>query len=143
MGRSACSRGLLDRAVVFVARVSDRLMGWYIFPLYERGIPGSGENGDGKNIRLKMIPVMPGLVTVFTVYMHFSAFQVTVHSPSQREGVGGRENLDMAGVCYLSPLPTSPRWGEGSERLHRHSLQRPKVGANEFAPTAIRRYEGS
>ena len=42
---------------------------------------------------------------------------VSIHSPSQREGVGGRENLDIAGVGYLSPLPTSPRWGEESERL--------------------------
>ena len=36
---------------------------------------------------------------------------VSVHSPSQRERVGGRENLGMAGIGDLSPLPTSPRWG--------------------------------
>ena len=40
---------------------------------------------------------------------------VTVHSPSQREGAGGRATRWHGDI---SPLPTSPRWGEGSERLH-------------------------
>lgn len=42
--------------------------------------------------------------------------QVIIHSPSQREGVGGRANRWRHRV---SPLPTSPRWGEGPERLRR------------------------
>ena len=50
--------------------------------------------------------------------MALPADPVTVHSPSRREGVGGRENLDFAGIDNLPSLPTSPHWGEGSERLH-------------------------
>jgi len=38
---------------------------------------------------------------------------VAAHSPSQREGVRGREDIEKP----ESPLPTSPRWGEESERL--------------------------
>ena len=51
------------------------------------------------------IPMTPNLTVLKTA------------PPATRERVGGRENLDIAGVCHLSPLPTSPRWGEGSERL--------------------------
>ncbi len=40
----------------------------------------------------------------------FNYLDVTVHSPSQREGAGGRASVWHDGI---SPLPTSPRWGEG------------------------------
>ena len=40
--------------------------------------------------------------------------EVTVHSPSQREGA---EERTTHGHGDISPLPTSPRWGEGSERI--------------------------
>jgi hypothetical protein len=42
---------------------------------------------------------------------------VNVHSPSQREGVGGSENPDRAGMDSLALLPTSPLEGERTERL--------------------------
>jgi hypothetical protein len=45
--------------------------------------------------------------------------RVNVHSPSQREGAGGRENPDRAG---MGSLPTSPRWEEETERLHSRLL---------------------
>jgi len=51
--------------------------------------------------------------------------------PPSGRGVVGREDLDMAGVYYLSPLPTSPRWGEGSERLRRDGLY--AIPAHRFA----------
>jgi hypothetical protein len=50
------------------------------------------------------------------ILIRASAYRVcvTVHSPSQREGAGGMASGWHNGI---SPLPTSPRWGEESERL--------------------------
>jgi len=46
--------------------------------------------------------------------LHNSASGVTVHSLSHREGAGERAS---GWHDSISPLPTSPRWWEGSERL--------------------------
>jgi GT2 family glycosyltransferase/tetratricopeptide (TPR) repeat protein/glycosyltransferase involved in cell wall biosynthesis len=85
-----------------------------------------------RSIRSLDAPVMDSTVAAKNI--------VSVHSPSQREGVGGRENPDRAGMGSLAPIPTSPRWGEGTERLQNIDLSVIILNYNKPVHTILSAY---